>query len=353
MKVSIRLSPERQASDQERIANFHPDFEVSGPQDFGRIIQAAAEHFTTIEPGSRFWSDWLCVELSGPEQPHLTLVDLPGIIHRERGETANPGDIDRIKRLVRKYINDPRTIVLAVVDAQKDEDTQEIWDLVDTSESARQRTLGVITKPDRLERGSDLEKNAIRLAKNERLNLGLGWHVLRNLPHETSDRSPNSREQIERSFFSCGAWSSLPREDVGIVELREKLKRHLFGCVAADLPNLIAEMRRKRDQCETTIARLGPGRSTIDEQRAYLFKILQNLQRLVETALDGDYHKPEYASFFDRHDKRLRDKIRNDANAFASRMRDYGQQYHVFEHSVGSSLRSSYVIRISFHELHC
>ena len=30
-----------------------------------------------------FSDDVLRVEISGPEQPHLTLVDLPGLIHAE------------------------------------------------------------------------------------------------------------------------------------------------------------------------------------------------------------------------------------------------------------------------------
>ncbi|KAL4810806.1 hypothetical protein BDV18DRAFT_128045 [Aspergillus unguis] len=33
--------------------------------------------------GRAFSNDILCMQISGPDRPHLTIVDLPGLIHSE------------------------------------------------------------------------------------------------------------------------------------------------------------------------------------------------------------------------------------------------------------------------------
>ena len=331
IKVSIAPSWGRTPDAKRHLAEFSPGFEVSGGQDFGRLIQVAGEYLRAFEPGCRFWCDRLRAEISGPDQPHLTLVDLPGIIHQENGENAAPGDKGRIKQLLTRYLENERTIVLAVINATADLELQEIGQLVARVSNAKQRTLGVITKPDRLETSGDQLNDVLHLARNETLHLGLGWHVLRNLPHEDRDRSPEHRNEVETSFFSTGVWSGVSRVDVGIERLRRKLRDHIFRCIAMELPELIMEMRSELRVRQDTLGRLGPGRESTDEQKAYLSQILLKLQRLIEAGLEGDYEKAEFDTFFDgAEEKGIRDRINNDCLAFAHEMRESGKQYHIY-----------------------
>ena len=331
LKVQLCASRDRIRERRKEIEDFKPPFLVTGPQDFGRVIVAAAAYLQRLEPLKRFWTDWLRAEISGPEQPHLTVVDLPGIIQSEDGANAIQGDKDKIKSLVRKYLDDPRTTVLAVIDAQNDVANQEIFSLIRTSDGTLNKTLGVITKPDRLPDGSDLQKNVISLAKNELKELRLGWHVLKNLPHETTLRSPAVREPVERAFFATGVWAQLERRDVGIANLRKKLSDQLFKSIATELPRLLVEMRTKLRECKDRLGQLGPGRETLQEQRAYLSDVLNKINRLVEAALDGDYEKSEFSTFFNGEDgKALRDSITSLTVEFASDMRTHGHQFHVF-----------------------
>ena len=339
--VSITPWQGRPEEQKKEIKAFQPPFEDSRPEAFGRLITAAGEFLEKLDTGCKFWKDRLRVEVSGPTQPRLTLVDLPGIIQSEHG--ANPGDKDKIKELVLEYLGCPRTTVLAVVDAQNDTDNQEIFGLMQQS-SLRDKTLGVITKPDRLAPGSDLEKIVIDLAKNKTTPLRLGWHVLKNLPHEERHRSPDQRDGSEREFFSENAWSQLKRSDVGIENLRKKLSAQLFRSISADLPDLITEMRGKLRHCQATVDRLGPGRESVAEQRIYLSNVLNKLQRLIEGAVNGDYEKTEFGSFFDGAQKKgLRDRITNESIMFASKMRVFGRQFHVHAEDVdGSKDKSRY-----------
>ena len=332
IQVRVIASPDREPDMRRKIEDFHQSFVPSGTQDFGRLIEQAGRHLQSIEPGNKFWKDWLRVEVSGPRQPHLTLVDLPGIIQYESPENAAKGDKERIKQLVMKYLQDPRTIVLAIVDAQNNLENQEIIGLA--RQTAKNRTLGVITKPDRLISGSDLEQNAISIAKNETLQLGLRWHVLSNLPHEDTDRSPLRRDEMESQFFANSEWSQLNRRDVGVSSLRKKLSEQLFKRIAADLPDLVSEMRKKLRHCKIDLDRLGPARTTTTQQRAYLSKVFNTLRRLIEDALEGDYHKKEFESFFDGSvEKGLRDRITNATVEFASEMRKMGKQFMIWDNN--------------------
>lgn len=51
------------------------------------------------------------------------------------------------------------------------------------------RTLGIITKPDRLSAGSGSESKFLELARNKDVFFKLGWHVLKNRSFEEADSS--------------------------------------------------------------------------------------------------------------------------------------------------------------------
>ena len=331
VNIDCKIIPAADRSQQlkTQIESFQKPDGVSKPEDFERLITAAKEHLQNVDPQNKFWKDWLRAEVTGPQQPHLTLVDLPGIIQYEHEANAATGDKDKIKQLVLKYLRNSRTIVLAVLDAQNNLENQGIFELA--RNAAKDLALGVITKPDQLVDGSDLQRNVIGVANNKDLHLRLGWHILRNLAHEDQDRTAARRNEVEHQFFVGGEWSQLSRRDVGVDSLRKKLSEQLFRSIAADLPDLISEISRKLQQCKSDLNRLGPSRATIGEQKVYLSGVLEKLRHLIEAALEGDYGRSEFADFFDgTEQKGLRDAITNDITTFATKMRDLGKQYHMY-----------------------
>ncbi|KAK6418934.1 hypothetical protein LTR95_017124, partial [Oleoguttula sp. CCFEE 5521] len=74
-----------------------------------------------------FTRDVLSIEISGPEHPQLTLVDLPGLIHTPTKEQTRE-DVTLIHDLVNEYLEEKRTIMLAVVSAKNDYANQMILD---------------------------------------------------------------------------------------------------------------------------------------------------------------------------------------------------------------------------------
>jgi len=64
--------------------------------------------------GPRFSDDVLKIELSGPGHDHFSVVDLPGLF---QAATVYQTDEDgrKVEALVKRYINDSRTIILYVL----------------------------------------------------------------------------------------------------------------------------------------------------------------------------------------------------------------------------------------------
>ena len=332
--VKIIAAADRDNQTKEKIKGFQRSHETFGATDLDRLIKEAQKYLKDIDPTTHFWKDWLSVEISGPHQPHLTLIDLPGIIQFESKESTAPGDKAKIMDLVTRYVQRPKTTVLAVLDARNDLEHHDILNIAENI--AEGRSLGVITKPDLLPNLRDAKENTVRLARNQRVALHpLGWHVLRNLDHSEMERSPAHRDEVERQFFAQDPWSQLSPANVGVASLRTKLSEQLFKSILEDLPKLRNQMQGKQKECNDDIKRLGSTRSTIGQQKSYLGRVLKDLSSLIEDALKGKYEEKETEAFFvapsPEHvsEKKLRDRITIEIESFALEMRRYGKQFHI------------------------
>lgn len=131
------------------------------------LIEEATERMG-IRPGSDvgFSRDVLRIEVSGPDVPSLTLVDLPGFYHSSTGEQSLEG-IKIVNRLVKSYMAQEQSIILAVLSASTQLASQRILDETREHDPKRLRTLGVITKPNVPKPGLSNEAKYLQLARNE------------------------------------------------------------------------------------------------------------------------------------------------------------------------------------------
>ncbi|PNH31228.1 hypothetical protein BJF96_g5431 [Verticillium dahliae] len=132
------------------------------------LIEEATERMG-IRPGSDvgFSRDVLRIEVSGPDVPSLTLVDLPGFYHSSTGEQSLEG-IKIVNRLVKSYMAQEQSIILAVLSASTQLASQRILDETREHDPKRLRTLGVITKPNPEMRAHlvDIAEEFQRIARN-------------------------------------------------------------------------------------------------------------------------------------------------------------------------------------------
>lgn len=283
------------------------NFEAEDLGDFPYIHDEASKHLRGVDPSAAFYMDHLIVTVSGPEQPHLTLVDLPGLI---KVATPQEGDetIKAVRKLIGTFLQRERTLVLAVVSASYDPQNQSILNVV--KKFALARTLGVITHADMAQTQEERRK-WLNVVKNEQYKLGLGWHVICNLNHEATDRSPAARDEHEAQVLSEDVWQHLPKTDRGIQALRQKLGKHLFSIIKQDLPVLQSEMQRHLLSFEADLQRMGAPRDTIEARKQHLVNIGSRLKSVLGVALEGGYEASEHAQFFvEDKDFRLRDRVR-------------------------------------------
>jgi hypothetical protein len=282
-----------------------------------------------------FSRDVLSIEITGPTRPQLTVVDLPGLIHTTN-KAQTEADKELILNLVKHYMSNSRTIILAVVSAKNDFANQIILDHCRKIDEKGSRTLGIITKPDFLRVGTDNELSWIDLAQNKDIYLERGWHMLKNRDDEQMHFSFAQRNEDEMQFFSKGRYADLPRNCVGIDSLRERLSKLLLGHLVQELPSLKDEIITKLDNTSQTIEKLGEQRTTTQEQRLVLMKISMRIHDLLKSATKGYYESP----FFGQIDmgtavdhssniRRFRAVIQHVNLEFANDMRLRGHKYDI------------------------
>ena len=291
--LSIKILPDRNRppAEQATIAAFHESIQdfTGLPQVMDRAMQAMGIQSTETSDSVRaFARDILSIEIEGPNRPQLTLVDIPGLIEAEtKGVTQ--ADIDLVNEITDNYIEQPRTICLAVISATSDYGTQRILKKVRQVDPEGERTLGVITKPDRLPAGSGSERSFIELARNEDVFFKLGWHVLKNRTFEENDASFLERNASEVAYFQRSNFKELPGDSVGIDNLRTKLSALLFEHVKHELPKLRRDLEDALANSRRQLEKMGMRRSIPGECRNFLSQLSLDCYEICKAGTSGYY----------------------------------------------------------------
>ena len=335
--IKTRIIPEKKRPKQEQadlerfresISNFRelPDLIAKATKLMG-IAEAADE------TRKAFARDVLSIEISGPDRPQLTLVDLPGLIHSEN-KTQSSDDVQLVWDLVEGYISNPRTIILAIVSAKNDYANQIILKRAREFDKKGSRTLGIITKPDDLYPNSGNESAFISLAKNEDIFFALGWHVLKNRGFTERHDTFDQRNRSERAFLNKGNWQKLSPDTLGIESLRVRLSDLLFRHIKHELPKLREELDQIYNETLLGLQTLGQARSTVRQQKEYLMQLSLQFHDLTKAAVNGHYESEYFGKLNTQsdfgstlHERRLRAAVQLLNVKFAKAMRKLGHKY--------------------------
>jgi hypothetical protein len=192
------------------------------------------------DDGSRkptFSNDVLRLEISGPEQEHLSVIHVPGTFKSTTKGVTTKADIQLVRNMVKGYIDNPRSVMLAVVPASIDLATQEILELAAEADIHGDRTLGVLTKPDLVDRGA--ESGVLDLVEGRARPMKLGWHIIRNPGQKELQDMDVNRGSLEVAFFrSSTPWNSIGKGKVGVDSLRLRIKDVLSSLVKKEFPKV-------------------------------------------------------------------------------------------------------------------
>jgi hypothetical protein len=263
--------------------------------DIGPVVEEAKQAMGLDSNNKVFSADILRVEISGPSQPHLTMVDLPGLFLAGNKDQSEE-DAKLVRGLVLSYMKKPRSIILAVVSAKSDFALQQVTRHARALDPDGSRTLGLITKPDTLDRGSDSERFYVELAQNQDVKFRLGWYVLRNRSYASRDTSTAERDEAELELFSTGLWTTLDAAQLGVANLRVRMSNVLYDQIANQLPSVLENVETGIHESKQKLSRLGDARGSVAEQRRHLFRISTSFTTLAQASIDGNYTDPFFVT---------------------------------------------------------
>jgi GTPase SAR1 family protein len=331
-KITATVIPHtsRSKAQRDRFNTFHQVLD-----DFSELPRVISEAGILMQlrglgadDGPSFGEDVLRIEVTGNTGLHLTVVDLPGLISVS-SEQQTEEDVELVGRLVDTYLQSSRTIILAVIQANNDIANQGIIQRARKFDRAGRRTVGIITKPDLINKGT--EGRIALLAKNQdTTKLKLGYFLLKNpSPSELEEHvTLKDRRRHELEFFSSPAWKEhrLDPARVGVASLREYLQELLDGHIERELPKVQKEIQSLLAHTESQLAALGDERPSPAHMRMFLTRLSMEFHGLVQSALDGNYHEKGGEFFGDSGIRRLRAEVHRLNGAFAMEMRKNGEK---------------------------
>lgn len=189
-----------------------------------------------------FSRDVLRLEISGPDQEHLSVIDVPGIFKSTTEGLTTKSDILLVRNMVKAYMENPRSVMLTVIPSNVDIATQEILELAAEADPRGDRTLGVLTKPDLVDKGA--EPPVMDLIEGRSRQMKLSWHMIRNPGQKELSDTDLDRGALERDFFrSHLPWSGINKDRVGIRSLRLRLQEVLCSLVKAEFSKVSIPLR--------------------------------------------------------------------------------------------------------------
>ncbi|EPE32892.1 P-loop containing nucleoside triphosphate hydrolase [Glarea lozoyensis ATCC 20868] len=104
-----------------KLQNFSGSSVKNEPGDLTFLIEEATQAMKDASKatGNPFFDDTLRIQLCKPDWPPITIVDLPGLIHAENQDQTQD-DVKLVRDLVNRYMENPRSIILAIVSAEND-----------------------------------------------------------------------------------------------------------------------------------------------------------------------------------------------------------------------------------------
>lgn len=187
----------------------------------------------------------IIINVYSPNVPNLSLIDLPGLTMVACTDKGQPIDISsRIENLVTSYIKQKKTIVLAIMQARSDLETDIGLALIKKCSTEGQRIVGVLTKPDLMNTETHVgEYLTNNISKN--LMLTYGYYVIKNRNgQEMKEVDILKGFELEKQYFINHNEYKKPiyTDRIGSHNLTKNLNNILVSSIVEILPTVMTEI---------------------------------------------------------------------------------------------------------------
>ncbi|KAF4610825.1 hypothetical protein D9613_007279 [Agrocybe pediades] len=228
----------------------------------------------------------ISLRIYSPDVLDLTLVDLPGLTKIPVGD--QPSDIERqIRNLVLDYISKPNSVILAVSPANVDLANSESLKLARSVDSQGRRTIGVLTKLDLMDAGT----NALDILTGRVYPLKLGFIGIVNRSQQdiNSEKSMSDALESETEFFrNHPAYRNIAHKN-GTKYLAKTLNQVLINHIREKLPDMKARLNTLMGQAQQELNSFGDAAVFGDKnsQGGLILRLMTQFARDFVASIEG------------------------------------------------------------------
>ncbi len=255
-------------------------------KDFGQVRQEIENETARIAGNNKGINRQpINLKIFSPHVLNLTLVDLPGLTKVPIGD--QPSDIEKQTRtLISEYIAKPNSIILAVSPANVDIVNSEALKLARHVDPMGRRTIGVLTKLDLMDHGT----NALDILSGRVYPLKLGFIAVVNRSQQDIQNAKPMSEALkaESDFFRHHPAYRNMANRCGTQYLAKSLNTTLMAHIRDRLPDIKARLNTLMGQTQQELASYGSKQFSGKEHRGSL--ILQLMTRFATSfisSIDG------------------------------------------------------------------
>ncbi|PSS23324.1 hypothetical protein M430DRAFT_96680 [Amorphotheca resinae ATCC 22711] len=223
------------------------------------------------------------LRIYSPNVLTLTLVDLPGLTKVPVGD--QPRDIERqIREMVLKQISKPNAIILAVTGANTDLANSDGLKLAREVDPEGQRTIGVLTKVDLMDEGTDV----VDILAGRIIPLRLGYvPVVNRGQRDIDNRKPiTAALDNEKNFFENHKAYRNKSSYCGTPYLARKLNLILMMHIKQTLPDIKARIQASLQKYSAELQSLGD--SMLGNSANIVLNIITEFSNEWRTVLEGN-----------------------------------------------------------------
>lgn len=228
------------------------------------------------------------LEIKVPSQPNLSFIDLPGII-RQTESAEDKWLVQLVENFVEDYISQGNSLILLARSMESDFANSSAAALIDQCNALR-RTVGCLTKPDRLPEGTRMAA-VQNVLSGAAFTVGHGYFVTRQ-PHQgqlDENITPEEARDKENSFFAQEPWISelaAYNDRFGTIKLRDSLSVKLTQQILDSLPDITSKVNDRLHEVEQELSEYP---DPPDNALGRVMEALLHFRTLVEQHLKGEY----------------------------------------------------------------
>lgn len=256
--------------------------------DFSLIreeIQRETDRVTGTNKGIS--NESINLKIYSPHVLNLTVVDLPGVTRVPVGD--QPEDIEnQIKAMCLEFISNPNAVILAVSAANQDISNSDGLQLARLVDPEGLRTIGVLTKVDIMDQGTD----AVDILQDRAgLQLRRGYVAIINRSQQDIMNRVTVRQGLtkEQEFFSSHPKYRGIMHKCGTKTMTTRLNQILMHHIRDCLPGIRSKIVHMVTEVKSSLDSLGesPDDLTPPKQGEYLLKTLSKFASNVTDIVDG------------------------------------------------------------------